>query len=103
MARSAREIAELLAAQRFDDVRNDFDENLSAKLSTRMLRRGWRTMRLRKGKYLGVAGEPSEHDRDGFRVIDLPLQFRRANAKLRVAYTSDDRIAGLIILNPEVL
>jgi len=103
VARSAPEIAELLAARRFDTVREDFDDNMLAKCSTQMLRRGWRSMRFKKGKYLGIGGESKERERDGYRVVDLPLRYRRSDAKLRVAYDHDGRIVGLFILNPEVL
>lgn len=103
MARSAPEIAELLADRRFDAIREDFDDNMRAKCSTQMLRRGWRSMRFTKGKYLGVDGDPEEHERDGYRVVDLPLRYRRSNAKLRVAYDHEGHIVGLFLLNPEVL
>jgi len=68
-----------------------------------MLRRGWRSMRFKKGKYLGIGAESKERERDGYRVVDLPLRYRRSDAKLRVAYDHDGRIVGLFILNPEVL
>ena len=92
-----------MAARRFYAIREDFDDNMTAKCSTQMLRRGWRQMRLMKGRYLGIGGEPEEQQRDGYWVIDLPLRFRRSEAKLRVAYDNDGRIAGLFLLNPEVL
>jgi hypothetical protein len=76
---------------------------MGAKCSTQMLRRGWRSMRFRKGRYVGIAGEPEEHERDGYRVVDLRLRYRRSDAKLRVAYDPGGRIAGLFILNPEVV
>ena len=103
MARTAREIADLFAARKFAVVTEDFDDVMREKCSVQMLRHGWRTMRLSKGKYLGIGGEPSEHDRDGHLVVDLPLRFRRSAAKLRVTYGPDGRIAGLFILNPEVV
>ena len=96
-------MAELLASKRFDQIREDFDDNMRAKCSTHMLRRGWRSMRRMKGKYLGVSGEPEEHERHGHRGVDLPLRYRLSTAKLRVAYAEDGRIAGLFLLNPEVL
>ena len=74
-----------------------------AKCSTQMLRRGWRSMRFQKGKYLGVGGESEERELDGYRVVELPLRYQRSDAKLRVAYDDDGRVAGLFILNPEVL
>ena len=36
-----------------------------------MLQRGWRAMRFKKGKYLGIGGESEERERDGYRVVDL--------------------------------
>ena len=92
-----------MASGQFDEIREDFDDNMQSKCSTQMLRRGWRTMRLTKAKYLGVSGEPEERELDGYRVVDLPLRYRRSAAKLRVVYGEDGRIAGLFLLNPEVL
>ena len=103
MARTTAEIADLLAAGQFDSIRDDFDDTMKAQLSTRRLRRAWRLMKLLKGRYLGVSGAPTQTNRDGVRVVDLPLHYRRSDAKLRVAYSSEGRIAGLFILNPEVV
>ena len=102
MARCVTEIAELLSAGDFMAVREDFDEAMASSLPSDGLRGAWEQVRALKGDFLGTVGDPIETSRDGYRVVDLPLHFERSDAKLRVSYASDGRVAGLFILNPEV-
>lgn len=99
----AAEVTELITANKWAEVRVDFDETMKNGLSEQQLADAWNQVVAAKGAYLSH-GEPQQVLKPGaFAVFDTPLSFANGPMKTRVAFSEDGKIAGLFILVPEAL
>jgi hypothetical protein len=97
----AAEITDLMAANDWAAVREDFDATMAAQLTEDRLRTAWDQVVAAKGPYRS-RGEPSEVPGPGEVVVfDTPMAFEQGEMKSRVAFHNDGRVAGLFILVPE--
>lgn len=82
-------------------LRDEFDSNMSERLSEDLLASGWAHVTQQLGAFERM-GNPEVQTVQGHAVVDLPLFFERAEMKGRVAFDGEGKIAGLFILNPSV-
>ncbi len=78
-----------------------FDEAVRERLDEAGLAAAWAQVEGLSGKLLTV-GRPTVAARDKYRVVDIPLAFERGPMKARISFDSEDRIAGLFVLYPDL-
>lgn len=87
-------IVSSLAAGRWDQARADFGTRMSAALDAERLAGGWvRTVGL-VGSYEGM-GEPLARRAADHVVVEIPLHFEAGEAKARIVFDADGKVAGL--------
>lgn len=97
----ASEITDLMAANDWPAVREDFDTTMTEQLTEDRLQTAWDEVVAAKGQYQS-RGEPSQIPKPGNVVIfDTPMTFQQGEMKSRVAFHPEGRVAGLFILVPE--
>ena len=98
----ATDVVRQLVDQDFAAIRADFDETMLEDLSEEGLRQTLAELEAQWGQLEGKEGDPEVVPREEFTVINVPVQFERRSAQVRVAFRQDGRIAGLFILKPGV-
>lgn len=97
----AAEITDLLAANEWRAVREDFDTTMEEQLTEDRLQTAWDQVVAAKGEYRS-RGEPSQVPKPGdFVVFDTPMAFQQGEMKSRVTFHPDGRVAGLFTLVPD--
>lgn len=86
---------------RFDRVRREFDDTMSAQLDENKLAEGRRQVADMVGAYEGM-GEPYVHPVGELTTVNLPLRFEAGDMVGQVTYRPDGRVAGLFIRLPGV-
>ena len=82
--------------------RDQFDSNMSERLSNELLASGWSQVTAAFGAFKKL-GKPTVQVVQDHTVVDIPMTFEQGEMKGRVAYGADGKIAGLFILNPDVV
>ena len=98
----AQKLFVLNTEEKFDEMRVDFNERMLAGLSAGLLEMTWSQITGAMGEFKSF-GEPVARTMGDTVVVDIPMQFREGPMKGRVAYGPDGKIAGLFLLNPDVL
>ncbi|HVE63176.1 MAG TPA: DUF3887 domain-containing protein [Mycobacteriales bacterium] len=95
--RRTREIVAQLAAGDYQGMRRDFNATMRTGLSARRLQMAWEQMLAQYGAFDRVDGVISRLQ-GSTQVVDAVCEFAEGTLKVRVAYDSDQRVAGLFIL-----
>lgn len=100
-SRSARaertvEILEQFVDGRYEHITRDFAPDMAAEFSAAALATEWAKYESAFGGY-DSHDQPSETTVDGNHVVTLPLTMGRQPGALRVTFTSDGQIAGLLL------
>ena len=86
-----------LTEQRWDQVREAFDQRMSEQLDTAALTAAWAQVIGTAGGYEGM-GEPVACQAGDYTVVDIPLRCEAAEVTGRVSYDRAGRVAGLFLL-----
>ena len=98
---AAERAASLLAdltEQRWEQVREGFDQVMSQQLDAQALAAVWAQVIGTAGSYEGM-GEPVAHQAGDYTVVDVPLRFEAAELTGRVSYARTGQVAGLFLLD----
>ena len=87
-----------LTEQRWEQVREGFDQVMSERLDAQALAAVWAQVIGTAGGYEGM-GEPVAHQAGDYTVVDVPLRFEAAEMTGRVSYDRSGQVAGLFFLN----
>ena len=98
----AVETVQQLDDQDFAAIRADFDETMSEGLSEDGLREALANVEAQWGELEGKEGNPEIVELGDLTVINVPVQFEKKKAEVRVTFRPDGRIAGFYILKPNV-
>lgn len=102
LQQKAASLTDLVAANDWKAVREDFDATMSTNLSEAGLTTAWQQVTQQVGSYQS-RGTPTQVPKPGdFTVFDTPMRFERGAMKSRVTLRPDGQVAGLFILLPEV-
>jgi len=97
----ASEITDLIAANDWSAVREEFDATMTEQLTEDRLQEAWNEVVAAKGEYRS-RGEPTQVPMPGNVVVfDTPMTFEQGEMKGRLAFHPDGRVAGLFILVPD--
>ena len=99
----AAEITDQLAAEKWAEVRAQFDDNMKAKLAEDGLANAWAQVVKAKGEYVS-RGEPTQLGSpagEELYVFDTPVEFEQGPMKTRLTFHADGTVAGLFILVPD--
>ena len=86
-----------LTEQRWDQVREGFDQRMSERLDAQALAAVWAQVIGTAGGYEGM-GEPAAHQAGDYTVVDVPLHFEAAELTGRASYARTGQVAGLFFL-----
>jgi hypothetical protein len=89
-----------LTEQRWEQVREGFDQVMSERLDAQALAAVWAQVIGTAGGYEGM-GEPVAHQAGDYTVVDVPLRFEAAELTGRVSFARTGQVAGLFFLNAE--
>jgi len=81
------------------EVSARFDPTMAERFSREMFDGSREQIADQCGRFKAAA-EPTVRRMDTFTVVDVPLEFERADMTGRVAFNSDGQVAGLFVLNP---
>ena len=91
----ARQVVDLLRAERFEEVTKDFNTQMAAALSAAQLRDVWSTLRQQVGAFTAYLDQSATEQPGGLRAVVLGCQFGKAALNAIVAFDSQQKIAGL--------
>ena len=86
-----------LTEQRWEQVREGFDQVMSERLDAQALAAVWAQVIGTAGGYEGM-GEPVAHQAGDYTVVDVPLHFEAAELTGRASYARTGQVAGLFFL-----
>ena len=100
LAAKAGAVVDLVVENKWAALRNDFDDNLRGALSEVQLAEAWKKMTDRFGAYKSHA-EPAQlpSQGDGLETFDALLTFANGQAKARITFDAQGKIAGLFFLD----
>lgn len=105
MADAAERAVEIVTAVldgRMDEARQSFNAEVLAAFSDEVRANGLATVTGLVGAFEGFGeGEPFVRRIGDHTVVDIPLRYEAGDMKARVAFDTDERVAGLFILAPE--
>lgn len=105
MADAAERAVEIVTAVldgRMDEARRSFNAEVLAAFSDEVRANGLATVTGLVGAFEGFGeGEPFVRRIGDHTVVDIPLRYEAGDMKARVAFDTDERVAGLFILAPE--
>jgi dienelactone hydrolase len=96
----ARALVELLAKDAFDEAVAGFDETMAKSLPAPKLREMW----VQLGQGVGAfrkCGAASSERAGAYEVIVLACEFEKSSLRMKTAWDSRGRLAGLFLLPPE--
>ena len=101
-AEQARVIAQAVLEGRMDDARPHFNAQVLEAFTDEVRGDGLATVAGMVGAFEGFAdGEPFVRRIGDHTVVDIPLRYEAGEMKARVAFDTDEKVAGLFILTPE--
>ena len=105
MADAAERAAEIVTAVldgRMDEARQSFNAEVLAAFTDQVRGDGLATVTGLVGAFEGFGeGEPFVRRIGDHTVVDIPLRYEAGDMKARVAFDTDEQVAGLFILTPE--
>jgi hypothetical protein len=105
MADAAERAVEIVTAVldgRMDEARQSFNAEVLAAFSDEVRANGLATVTGLVGAFEGFGeGEPFVRRIGDHTVVDIPLRYEAGDMKARVAFDTDEQVAGLFILAPE--
>jgi len=93
---AALSVLDAMDAGDFAGVHARFDETMAAAVSEDQLRTLWTSLPSQIGAAKG-RGEPRMRERDGVRVVVVPLMYEAATLDASLAFEADGRISGFLI------
>ncbi|MFE4856639.1 DUF3887 domain-containing protein [Streptomyces sp. NPDC056670] len=101
-AERAREIVEAVLGNRMDEARRSFNAQVLEAFTDEVRGSGMATVAGLVGAFEGFADDAPFVRRVGdHTVVDIPLRYEAGDMKARVAFDTDEKVAGLFILAPE--
>ncbi len=101
-AERARQIAEAVLGDRMDEARPYFNAQVLEAFTDEVRGSGMATVASLVGAFEGFAEDAPFVRRVGdHTVVDIPLHYEAGDMKARVAFDTDEKVAGLFILAPE--
>ncbi|MFE5033916.1 DUF3887 domain-containing protein [Streptomyces sp. NPDC056683] len=101
-AERAVQIATDVLEGRMDEARQSFNTEVLAAFTDEVRGDGLATVAGLVGAFEGFGeGEPFVRRIGDYTVVDIPLRYEAGPMKARVAFDTDERVAGLFILAPE--
>ncbi|MFD5816721.1 DUF3887 domain-containing protein [Streptomyces sp. NPDC059618] len=101
-AARATEIAAAVLDGRMDEARRSFNAEVLAAFTDEVRLDGLATVAGLVGAFEGFGeGEPFVRRIGDHTVVDVPLRYEAGDMKARVAFDTDEKVAGLFILAPE--
>ena len=98
----AAEIVTAILEGRMADVRSSFNTEMTAAFSDKARGDAVATVAGLVGAFEGLKGDAPFVRRIGdLTVADVPLRYEAGDMKARVAFDSDEKVAGFFILTPE--
>jgi Protein of unknown function (DUF3887) len=105
MADAAERAVEIVTAVldgRMDEARQSFNAEVLAAFTDEVRANGLATVTGLVGAFEGFGeGEPFVRRIGDHTVVDIPLRYEAGDMKARVAFDTDEQVAGLFILAPE--
>ena len=105
MADAAERAVEIVTAVldgRMDEARQSFNAEVLAAFTDEVRANGLATVAGLVGAFEGFGeGEPFVRRIGDHTVVDIPLRYEAGDMKARVAFDTDEQVAGLFILAPE--
>ncbi|MCH5677425.1 DUF3887 domain-containing protein [Streptomyces gilvus] len=101
-AERARGIVEDVLEGRMDEARRSFNDQVLAAFTDEVRGDGLATVAGLVGAFEGFGtGEPFVRRIGDHTVVDIPLCYEAGDMKARVAFDTDEKVAGMFILAPE--
>lgn len=101
-AARAVEIAAAVLEGRMDEARRSFNAEVLAAFTDEVRLNGLATVTGLVGVFEGFGdGEPFVRRIGDHTVVDVPLRYEAGDMKARVAFDTDEKVAGIFILAPE--
>ncbi|MFJ2401350.1 DUF3887 domain-containing protein [Streptomyces xanthochromogenes] len=101
-AERARQIAEAVLGDRMDEARPYFNAQVLEAFTDEVRGSGMATVAGLVGAFEGFAEDAPFVRRVGdHTVVDIPLHYEAGDMKARVAFDTEEKVAGLFILAPE--
>ena len=101
-AERATEIAAAVLDGRMDEARRSFNAEVLAAFTDEVRLSGLATVTGLVGAFEGFGqGEPFVRRIGDHTVVDIPLRYEAGDMKARVAFDTDEKVAGIFILAPE--
>jgi hypothetical protein len=102
-AERATKIVKAVLDGRMDEARPSFNAEVLAKFTDEVRGEGLATVAGLVGAFEGFGqGEPFVRRIGDHTVVDIPLRYEAGDMKARVAFDTDEKVAGLLILPPEI-
>jgi hypothetical protein len=87
---------------RMDEARQSFNAQVMAAFTDEVRGSGLATVTGLVGAFEGFgAGEPFVRRIGDHTVVDIPLRYEAGDMKARVAFDTDEKVAAILILNPD--
>ncbi|MGN6150490.1 MAG: alpha/beta hydrolase [Lysobacteraceae bacterium] len=93
---AARAVLDAMDAGDFAGVHARFDATMAAAVSADQLKQLWTALPSQLGAAKG-RGEPRSAERNGTRIVVVPLLFERATLNASLAFEADGRISGFLL------
>lgn len=93
---AAQSVLDAMDAGDFGGVHARFDETMAAAVSEDQLRQLWTSLPTQLGAAKG-RGEPRTLEREGTRIVVVPLHYEAATLDASLAFEADGRISGFLI------
>ncbi|SEU34545.1 Protein of unknown function [Nonomuraea wenchangensis] len=101
-AARATEIATAVLDGRMDEARQSFNAEVLAAFTDEVRLNGLATVTGLVGAFEGFGeGEPFVRRIGDHTVVDIPLRYEAGEMKARVAFDTEEKVAGVVILAPE--
>jgi hypothetical protein len=102
-AERATKIVREVLDGRMDEARQSFNAEVLAKFTDEVRGEGLATVAGMVGAFEGFGqGEPFVRRIGDHTVVDIPLRYEAGDMKARVAFDTDEKVAGLLILPPDI-
>ncbi len=98
----AKALLDNMDAGNFAAVYARFDKTMAAAVSADQLRAGWTSLVPQLGAFKG-RGEARSAEKDGMKVVMIPLSYEKAQLNAIFSFTTDGHVAGLLIKPEEAL
>ncbi|MEO2021940.1 MAG: alpha/beta fold hydrolase, partial [Pirellulaceae bacterium] len=95
---AARALLALIIAGQYDQVAENFNDEVAAALPGEKLKTNVETLQKQVGRYQGVADEAKVQEIQSNQVVDLLCSFEITKLVFRVSYNEQQQVAGIFFL-----